>query len=93
MLATRQLGISPDAPAPELARALKDRLRYRDDALGDHLEQIENALRSPELSEKWALHLAQQLAHRTQDLKLIPLTPQETTAHADRLAGAHARTH
>jgi hypothetical protein len=92
MLATRQLGISPDAPAPELARALKSRLRLKDDSLGDLLEQIENALRTPELTEKYALALAQQLAQRTQDLKLISLTTQETTAHADSLAGAHART-
>jgi hypothetical protein len=91
-LATRQLGISPDAPAAELARALKARLRYKDDTLDGLLEQIENALRSPELSEKWALALAQQLARRTQDLKLIPLTTEETIAHAGSVAGAHART-
>jgi hypothetical protein len=92
MMATRQLGINPDVPAPELARALNGRLRLKDDALGDLLEQIENALRSPELSEKYALTLAQQLAQHTQALKLISLTTQETTAHADSLAGAHART-
>ncbi len=91
-MATRQLGISPDVPAPELARALKARLRSSDHTLDQLLEQVENALRSPELSEKWALELAQQLAHRTQDLKLISLTTQETTAHADSVAGAHART-
>ena len=92
MLATRQLGINPDPPAAELARALRSRLRYKDDKLDQLLEQIENALRSPELSEKWALALAQQLAHQIQDLKLIPLATQETTAHADSLTGAHART-
>src|ERR1051326_4928550 len=45
MLATRQLGINPDAPAAELARALRSRLRYKDDKLDQLLEQIENALR------------------------------------------------
>jgi len=91
-IATRQLGISPDVPAPELARALTGRLRRPDTKLDELLEQIENALRSPELSEKRALELAQQLALRTQDLQLIPLATQETTTHADSLAGAHART-
>jgi hypothetical protein len=92
MLATRQLGLNPDAPAAELARALKSRLRYKDNTLDELFAQIENALHSPELSEKWALALAQQLAHRTHDLKLIPLEQQETTAHADSVPGAHART-
>jgi hypothetical protein len=72
-MATRQLGISPDVPAPELARALSARLRYKDDGLEQLLEQIENALRSPELPEKRALELSQELARRTHDLKLIPL--------------------
>jgi len=94
MLATRQLGINPDAPASELARALRSRLRHKDDKLDELFAQIENALRSPELSEKWALDLAQQLARRTQDLKLIPLNKdiQETVSHADSVPGAHART-
>jgi hypothetical protein len=86
MLATRQLGISPQVPAPELARALKDRLRRKDNHLGELLEQIETALQSPELSEAVALELARQLAHYTQNLK------QETIAHADSVPGAHART-
>ena len=91
-LATRQLGISPDVSAAELARALNARLRSRDNTLDELLAQIENALRSPELQEKQALDLAQQLARRTQELKLIPPDQQENTAHADSLAGAHART-
>lgn len=91
MLAARQLGMNPDAPTSELARALKTRLRYKDDELDQLFEQIENALRSPELSEKYALELAQQLAQRTHDLKFISLE-QETIAHADRVPGAHART-
>jgi len=91
-IATRQLGLSPDVPAPELARALRTRLRSKDDGLERLLEQIENALRSPELAEKRALELAQELARRTHELKLIPLTTQETIAYADSVAGAHART-
>ena len=86
MLATRQLGINHDVPAPELARALKDRLRRKDNHLDELLQQIESALHSPELSEARALELAQQLAHEARNLK------QETIVHADSVPGAHART-
>jgi hypothetical protein len=92
MLATRQLGIRSDVPAPELARALKNRLRYKDNALDDLLQQIEIALHNPELSEAWALELVQQLSRHTQNLKLIQLEKQETISHADSVPGAHART-
>lgn len=94
MLATRQLGIRPDVSASELAYAVKNRMRYKDNDLGDLLEQIESALHNPELSEAGALDLAQKLSHYMQKLKLIPLKKdeQETTLHADRVAGAFART-
>ena len=92
MMATRQLGIRSDVPAHELARALKNRLRYKDDALDDLLQQIEIALHNSELSEAWALELVQQLSRHTQNLKLIPLEKQETISHADSVPGAHART-
>ncbi len=92
MVATRQLGIRNDIPAPELARALKNRLRYKDNALDDLLQQIETALHNPELSEAWALELVQQLSRHTQNLKLIQLEKQETISHADSVPGAHART-
>src|SRR6266853_2006505 len=91
MVATRQLGIRNDIPAPELARALKNRLRYKDNALDDLLQQIETALHNPELSEAWALALVQQLSRHTQNLKLIQLEKQETISHADSVPGAHAR--
>ena len=86
MLATRQLGLTPDVPAPELAHALKERLRRKDDPLGELLERIETALRQPDLSEERALALARQLAQYSQTLK------QETIAHADSVPGARART-
>jgi Domain of unknown function (DUF4350) len=92
MLATRQLGISPDISAAELAHAVKSRMRYKDDDLNDLLQQIEAALRNPELSEAWALELAQRLSRYTQNLKSIPLGKQETISHADSVAGAFART-
>jgi Domain of unknown function (DUF4350) len=85
-LATRQLGIDSQVSAPDLARALNERLRRQDKHLDELLARIEDALRSPELSESMALELARQLAHYTQTLK------QETIAHADSVPGAHART-
>src|SRR5262249_30447342 len=91
MLATRQLGIAPEVPAADLARAVKNRMRYKDDDLADLLQQVEAALRNPELSEAWALELAQRLSRYTQNLKLIP-SQQETISHADSVAGAFART-
>jgi len=94
MLATRQLGISQDISTPDLARSVQDRMRYKDDDLSKLLQQIEAALHSPELAEAWALELAQRLSHYTQKLKLISLNKdkQENTSHANRVAGAFART-
>lgn len=94
MLATRQLGIRSNVSSPELARAVKNRMRYKDDDLSNLLEQIEAALRNPELTESQALELAQRLSRHTQNLKLIPLNKdkQETISHADSVTGAFART-
>jgi Domain of unknown function (DUF4350) len=92
MLATRRLGISPDVPAAELARSIKNRLRYQDDSFESLLQQIEDALHNPELAEAEALTLVQQLNRHTQNLKLISREIEETTLHADRVTGAHART-
>jgi hypothetical protein len=90
--AARQLGINQDVPAAELARALKHRLRYRDNTLEDLLQQIENALHNPELSEVYVLDLVQQLNRHAQNLKLISTERQETNLHANRVPGAHPRT-
>jgi hypothetical protein len=95
--AARQLGINQDVPAADLARALKNRLRYKDDSLAELLQQIETALRNPELREVQALELVQQLNRHAQDLhtqnlKLNPMERQETDLHANRVPGAHART-
>jgi hypothetical protein len=90
--AARQLGIRQDVPAADLARALKNRMRYKDDSLAELLPQIENALHSPELQEAQALDLVQQLNRHAQKLKLNPTERQETDLHANRVPGAHART-
>jgi hypothetical protein len=97
MQAARQLGINQDVPASELARAVKNRLRYKDDSLAGLLQRIENALRDPELREAQALELAQQLNRHAQGFhaqnpKLNPMERQETDLHANRVPGAHART-
>src|SRR6476646_1803487 len=90
--ASRQLGINQDVPAADLARALKNRLRYKDDSLAELLRQIENALHDPELQEAQALELVQQLNRHAQKLKLNPTERQETNLHANRVPGAYART-
>src|SRR6266481_3748158 len=92
MQATRQLGINVDIPAAELARALKSRLRYTNDALEELFMEIESALREPELTEARALALVQKLNQHSMNLKSISLGRQETTAHADSVPRAHART-
>jgi Domain of unknown function (DUF4350) len=91
-LAARQLGISQDVPAAELARSVQNRLRYKDDEFAELLQQIENALHGPSLSEVYALDLVQKLNRHMQNLRMIPTERQETNLHADRLTGAHART-
>src|SRR5579859_190442 len=68
--AARQLGINQDVPAADLARALKNRLRYKDDSLAGLLQQIENALRDPELRESQALELVQQLNRHAQKTEI-----------------------
>jgi len=90
--AARQLGIRQDVPAADLARALKNRMRYKDDSLAELLPQIENALHNPELQEAQALELVQQLNRHAQKLKLNPMERQETDLHANRVPGAYART-
>src|SRR5262249_23871212 len=70
-LATRQLGLRADIPAPDLARAIRSRLGYKDDSLRDLFQTIEATLYDPELQEATALQLAQQLSLHTRRLRLI----------------------
>ena len=89
---TRQLGLHADVPVADLARAVRNQLRYKDDSFEELLRQIESTLHNPELAEAYALELVQQLDRHTQNLKLITMERQENPFHADRLPGAHART-
>ena len=91
-LAARQLGIHQDVPAADLARAVGTGCVIKMTPSRSLLQQIENALHSPELSEIFALDLVQQLNRHMQNMKLIPMERQETDLHADRVPGAHART-
>jgi hypothetical protein len=89
---TRQLGISSDIRASELAKAVKNRFRYKDDFLEELLQQIETALHNPELPEAQALDLVQRLNQQAQRLKQISTERQENTTHASSVPGAHTRT-
>ncbi|HKF23931.1 MAG TPA: DUF4350 domain-containing protein [Candidatus Angelobacter sp.] len=71
LLATRQLGLKRDVPVADLARAVRNRLGYKDDSLQDLLQAIERALYDPELQESKALELAQQLSFHAQRLQNI----------------------
>jgi hypothetical protein len=70
-LATRQLGLKNDIESNDLARAIRNRLGYKDDSLQDLLQAIESALQDPELQETRALDLAQQLSLHSRHLQLI----------------------
>jgi hypothetical protein len=85
VLAARQLGINHDVPAAELARAVANRMQYKDEGFAELLQQIESALRSPELSQVFALDLVQQLSRHMHNLKMTSMERQETNFHADRV--------
>jgi len=71
MMAARQLGMKADTPTAELARALRNRLGYKDDNLLDLLQRIEEALSDPGLQESTALELVQELNVHVHQLQLI----------------------
>jgi len=90
-LAARQLGLKPDVSAADLARAIRDRLGYKDKNLEETLRQIEAAPYGPDLTEGRALDLVQQLSRHAYNLKFISQEPQETASHADNVPGARPR--
>lgn len=92
MLATRQLGLKADASAADLARAIHNRLGYKDDSLQELLVRIEAALYDPQLQERAALELVQQLHFHARRLQLISFEQQEIVSHANRVPGADSRT-
>jgi hypothetical protein len=90
MLATRQLGVKADVAAVDLARAIRNRLHSQDMALESLLKSIESALYDPDLTERTALKLAQQLSVHAHNLQLMSHQQQETKAHAYSASGTHA---
>lgn len=89
--AIRQLGLKPEIATPELARALGNRLGYKDAALEDLLARVETALYDPGLSEAQALDLVQELNGHVQRLQLMSFERQETFSHAGNVAGSQSR--
>jgi hypothetical protein len=92
MLAARQLGMKPDTPTALLARAVANRLGYRDSSVEELLQTIEAAMYDPELREHAALKLVQQLNLHTRRLQLISFERQEIASHADSVPGPDTRT-
>ena len=90
-LTTRQLGLKSDIPAADLARAIRNRLRYRDTGLEQTLQAIEATRYGPELSEAQTLALVQQLSRHAYNLKFISKHEQEIAPHADSVPGTRAR--
>lgn len=70
-LATRKLGLPADIAPQELARVLRNRMGYKDDAFPALLKDIETSLQAGELKEERALKLAQELNRHMLNLKLI----------------------
>jgi hypothetical protein len=70
-LATRQLGLRPDVPSADLARALTQRAGYKEQGLDELLKDIETALSYGDPKEEQVLKLLQELNRHMQNLKLI----------------------
>ncbi len=90
-LTTKQLGLKSDIPAPDLARAIRNRLLYKDPGLEETLQAIEATRYGPELSEAQALELVQQLSRHAYNLKFISKQEQEIAPHADSVPGTRPR--
>ncbi|HEV2964089.1 MAG TPA: DUF4350 domain-containing protein [Candidatus Angelobacter sp.] len=71
-LLTRRLGLRPDTTSDDLARAVRNRLGYKDNDLETTLKQIEASSRAPDLTEAQVLDLVQRLSRHAHNMKLIP---------------------
>jgi hypothetical protein len=70
-LATRKLGLPASTSPEDLARALRNRMGYKDESLPKLLKSIEASVRASELKEEQALKLTQELNQHMLNLKLI----------------------
>ena len=91
MQAVRQLGLKTETSAADLARALRNRLGYKDHGLEDLLQRVEAALYDPELAESKVLELVQELNFHLRQLQMVSVARQEISSHAGSLAGAYSR--
>jgi hypothetical protein len=68
------LGLRPDTTSDDLARAVRNRLGYKDkdNDLETTLKQIEASSRAPDLTEAQVLDLVQRLSRHAHNMKLIP---------------------
>ena len=70
-LLTRRLGLKADVPSATLARAVRERLNYKDEHFEQLLSQAENAVYDYDLRETTALELVQRLTEHAEKLKVI----------------------
>ena len=82
-LLTRRLGLRPDTPSADLARAARTRFAYKDKDLEATLNEVQASLRAHEIPEARVLNLVQRLSRHAHKMKLIPQEEQEKTPHDD----------
>ncbi len=78
-LLTRRLGLRPDTPSADLARAARTRFGYKDKDLEATLNQIQAGLHAHDIPEARVLNLVQRLSRHAHNMKLIPQEEQEKT--------------
>jgi hypothetical protein len=79
-LLTRRLGLSLNAPAEDLARAVRDRFGFAENTFADTLRECDGCRYDPDIPPATCLHLVQTLFDYAQRLKLPTSSRQEKTA-------------
>ena len=92
-LLAKRLGMKADAPSSDLVKGARERLGYKDENLGQTLQDIESCLRHQDLKDATTLDLVQRLNRHAYNLKFVSHEEQEKISNADRLTGAGPRTH
>lgn len=75
---TRRLGVSPDASPDDLARAVHQRWKFKDENFAPTLREAASARYRPELPQKEALALVKSLYAYAMKLKLFQFTKERT---------------
>jgi hypothetical protein len=76
-LLTRRLGLSVNAPVPDLERAVSERWAFDDKQFADALRDCESCRYDPDVRPAHALHLVQTLFDYTRKLKLAGMVREE----------------